>query len=262
MIKFTLAAEEVAALLESFEMDFALAAEEVLLRVAMAAYTRLQELAQIRLESTRAQYLADLRAPKIVQGGRAARISLEGFGAQIELGFGPYDIRDTILEQGETSRVIRMRQKWPEASFGRGADYGTPAGKQLRGKVDPAEATRAGRALLRELRGREANKQVRTRSGRVRKHTGGVTQKQLDAAGIEGALAKYYRGMRREVLRRKAGQETAPVQYAIYRTVSRNSDPSMWRHPGYEGAHLFKELDADLARMLQQGAAEIFGEEP
>jgi hypothetical protein len=76
--------------------------------LADAAHRHWQQLAHQRLRTSKDKYLAALQPPKATSHG--TEISLDGdFANMVENGVGAYDLRDTLLQNGQTSRVIAFR---------------------------------------------------------------------------------------------------------------------------------------------------------
>ena len=104
--------------------------------VATAVHAMWQQLAHQKLRSSRDRYLAGLQAPQSTMHG--TEISLVGmFPNMVENGYGPFDMRDTLLGPVQDRRVIGFGHGGAGTSFGGGT---TPLGWPARAAVvgDPA----------------------------------------------------------------------------------------------------------------------------
>lgn len=224
------------------------------------AYGQIQEQANALLDSTRARFLEDVSPPALE--GDSVVINFGDFASQIESGYPSFDMKPGLLK-GRPYAVIRFRQKWPEADWGSGRGFGTPISRHQLERTSKEEATRLGRSLLRHLKALEEDFS-RSRSRRVTRATKGVTSKKFEdmphLVSKRGrvSVSPAFEGIRREQIRKnRVGPGGSRIEYAIYRTVSENSDPESWIHPGYEGLHVLPDLQRELQSQVDQMARGI-----
>jgi hypothetical protein len=220
--------------------------------VAAVAYARWLSLANQRLHRTREAYLAGLSPPVLTSSATkkgetiSATISLVGqVPNYVENGLEAYDMRSTHLK-GRTSRVIRFDYVLPGAQASAQA---SPLGAAYRGMLGAAGAKRLGRAVAQESLRR-----------------GGTAL----PAGVGGAQrlrpfhkSDLYHGLVASELSASGavGPAGAPT-FSTFRTISVNSDPAAWHHPGIPAHHLMDQVVEDLPELASaaiQGVVDTLG---
>lgn len=212
----------------------------------------IRERATQKLDTTRERYLADLKPVVVDPVEGIIRLSIDGFGAMTEEGYTSFDMRDTIIPPGEDYKIVRFRLKWPEARPGAGKQYGTRASDKLVGALGEEQATKLGRAMLRELRKRKYEIEG---SGRKKWFTTELRSAESPRAGVKmrpSHAVGAFEGARKELVdTTRSGEGKGSAQYAIYRTISRNAGEG-WIHPGYEGADIFGDAMNNLDQMVSE----------
>lgn len=211
----------------------------LLMRLAEVAPDWLEALAAAHLHSTKTRYIQGIGRPEVDPALGVIAIPLDSFAGAVEKGYDAFDMRSLL--GGEESKVIRFRQKWAEADWGGAEGFGTPISAHEVSGLSTAEVARIGRQALQALRNAPMSG-VSQRNRRISSATKGLT-----ASRFGKPLPARLQGLRRERIRKdRRAPGAAEFEHAIYRTISENSDPQSWQHPGYKGAELFPKLVADM----------------
>lgn len=203
----------------------------LLREVAGRIREKVVELAHENLESSKDRYLAGLQP--IEEGVDEARLVLEGdLPVMVEEGADAYDMRDTLLE-GAGHKAIRFRSKSPNASFGRGRDFGRPIDFPYRKMLGEKQARRVGKQVMKELR-----------SGRSKEIAEGTVPKLKEHHATD-----LFARMRREVSA-VGRRQSMKGQYAIYRSISAGQGGG-WLHPGIKKRGLFEKAQEHLDDIIE-----------
>lgn len=223
-------------------------AQAVLADVAEAARAKWIQLSMEKLHTSQQAYTAGISEVKRTLN--IAWVELVGeFPNMIEAGFGPFDLRDTLLDpskggvktskDGERYRSLMFRRggKSTGRNFARANDlYAAQLGER--------RAKSIGRAAMR------AGKQLEAGRG-LKEGVGGAHALQVGERTPAGHLLKHahktdlFAGMQRFEQTTSSGK--TQNTYGVFRTIS-TGVPEGWMHPGYApGANLAQEVERYMA---------------
>lgn len=262
------------------------AAKAILRDIADAARAKWVSLAHEHLRRTEQDYVRGIQPVEMNVGEGIAVASITLLGVwpnMLEAGFGPYDMRDTLLGVGIPTvprgargkhaakgggfyRTIAFRMTGPRAT-GRNAQkvtevyakqLGEDRAKQL-GKIaweamrqlsptrsNPGEKTQWGERM--RVTGPDRTPgtdglNVKGRSHKLIKNDDG-TKTLVKHGGKEHAVPLFEGAMRHEQTYKRATQSF----YGTMRTISTNQ-PEGWIHPGFRGASLLPEVEHYIRRV-------------
>lgn len=248
-------------------------AKAILRDIADAARAKWISLAHEHLKRTEQDYVRGIQPVEMTVAGTTAVASITLLGAwpnMLEEGFGPYDMRETLLgpgvpvtprggrgkhmaEGGGYYRTIAFRMGGPRTT-GRNAQKVTEVYAKQLGKERAEQLGKAAWKAMRQLAPGTSNPGERTRWGERLKTAGtsldvkGKSHKLITNAdgsktlvkhgGKEHAVPLFEGAMRNEQTYKRATQ----AFHGTMRTISTNQ-PEGWIHPGYGGAHLLPEVE-------------------
>lgn len=221
--------------------------------VAASARVKWIRIAQTELHSTRQDYIQAIGEIQTGEGSR--EIALIGWLANaIENGMDAYDMRDTLL--ANSSHVGKDGKKFAYIPF----RHGTPGSTGLAGApMGSAEAphsssSMASGSVLASLGqavklGKAIHQEAKKLRGSRRLGTG------VGGASLLQPWHKtdIYAGMKRQrkpYVNQRTGKTTTQTQYTTFRTISENSDPSAWQHPGIQARHFADQVAAHVDRII------------
>lgn len=256
-------------------------AQDLLLDLATMARAKWIDLANNKLLRTSQDYVRGIQPVELGDG--IASVSLVGgWPNMIEAGYGPYDMRDTLLgpnvpvvprgqrgkhinKKGGFYRTISFRMTGPQSS-GRNAQKVTSAMAGVVGAQRAEELGRKAWSEMKKLSPGRSNPGQQTQQGSSLKTAG----TDLEVRGRSHALVRNPDGTK--TLVRNGGREhAAPIFegavkneqtykratqafYGTMRTISTSSGAGeSWIHPGYAGAHLLPEVQ----RYIEQQAPQL-----
>lgn len=195
--------------------------------LAESAYSSIIADAQSKLKNTRQDYLSGLSFEKLDE--TSWLISLDGSWANmIEDGFGPYDMKEVLLNSKKTVQVgSRAGEPWVRTGAD-GAKYAAVPFEEKQANMSPS--------MLTSMKGMTAT----NAKGRQQKIT--KIFKDLSGNPMTGkvAVASSKNPMLDSMVKYQHINEKGSVSsvYMNYRIISENS--SGWNHPGYSGLHAFQ----------------------
>ena len=251
-------------------------ARSLLSHIADAARAKWVSLANEKLLRTSQDYVRGIQPVEL--HGDVATITLLGvWPNKLEEGYGPYDMRDTLLgprvpvvppgggrgkhqtATGDFYRTIAFRVTGPR-STGRNAQKVTDAyARQLGADAANALGNRAWRAM-RKLTAGTSNPGEKTKWGERLKTAGTPmdvhgrshklttnpdgTKTLVRGGGREHAAPLFEGAVKQQQTYKRATQSF----YGTFRTIS-TAVPDGWIHPGYEGARLVPEVMTYIDRV-------------
>lgn len=249
------------------------AATAILRDIADAARAKWVSLAHEHLKRTEQDYVRGIQPVEISAGGDTVVASITLLGRwpnMLEEGFGPYDMRETLLgpgvpivPRGERGkhlsasggyyRTIAFRMGGPRTT-GRNAQKVTEVYAKQLGKDRAEQLGKLAWRAMRQLNPGRSNPGGKTAWGERLKTEGtaldvkGRSHKLITNAdgsktlvkhgGKEHAAPLFEGAMRHEQTYKRATQ----AFHGTMRTISTNQ-PEGWIHPGYSGAHLLPEVE-------------------
>lgn len=253
------------------------AARRVVKDIASAARAKWISLAHEHLKRTEQDYTRGIQPVEMGDGIIVASVTLMGvWPNMLEEGFGPYDMRTTLLgasvpvvprgERGKHAakgggfyRTIAFRMGGPTTT-GRNMQKVTDVYAKQLGEERAAKLGKLAWKAMKKLAPSTSNPGERTKHGGRLKTEGtaldvrGRSHKLLTDSdgrqtlvrhgGKEHAVPLFEHAMRNEQTYRRATQAFTGTM----RTISTNQ-PDGWIHPGYTGAHLVAEVEHYIRRV-------------
>lgn len=204
------------------------------------------QLASQRLQSSKQEYLDGLRNAEhkpvqgLPQGNVVATLTLEGFIPNaIENGWDGGDMKPALLAGGRTTKsgsrvaVVNFPMRTPGGGRRAASAMGNPYMPSF--KIEEGKVAKTGVETQAEARalGRRVY-QAASRLGPDDRLRAGMAPKLRSQHKTD-----IYAGMKRQATNRSGA-------YSTFRSVSSNSDPSSWIHPGIEGHEFFQEAQRNI----------------
>jgi hypothetical protein len=233
-------------LTEQVEKQF----EEAVRKTANAAYAAIIARAQANLGGLAQDYLKGLDLQ--VLGKNQYLIILEGnFSNALEQGIPAHDMKQTMLaSKSLVTEGSRAGQPWVQnAKDGHKFAY-VPFPKNPFSKANP-EVARIGN-IIKGFTAQNRSTGLSQKITSVFKDKGGnPLEGNVATVGNVGLkdldnLVKYQKVQRNT----KTGKKTVQSVYMTFRTISENSPPGKWQHPGRPGLAAFAEAEALVAKEL------------
>ena len=196
---------------------------------------RISREAQNKLHTTANEYIRQIQDPENIKV-TVSSVSLEpvsSFVRAIENGYDAFDIKAFALRT--TDKFTKDGYPYKDISFTHQAGHVPEALKSALQK-DTAKERKAG-----------------TKDPRVRftgSLPGSTFKKTLHFGGREiETQGSNKTGLFSGVYRKSEGRAAT---YTTVRRISKNSAPSSWIHPGYQGAHIFKAVQESIEKDAQE----------
>jgi len=216
-------------------------------KLSELTYNRAVEMTRDRLHSTRQQYIDALQLAQ--EGDGVFVVYLEEEGEKWEEGFPPFPMLPK-LAQGPKSKVAKDGHRYTVVPLRQNA-----AEEQMLPKTSGPGGAPDMVAAIKNIVDERKFKQVRAEQS---EKTGKFTTVERYTGTIHPAL----KGLTRVREYKGAEQEGRPASsaYFIFRVASEKQDPNThWRHPGFQGANIFPDLERWAEEQLGQILKEFFG---
>lgn len=216
-------------------------------KMSELAYNRAVEMTQDRLHSTRQQYIDALQLSQ--EGPGVFVVSLAEEAEKWEEGFPPFPMLPK-LAQGPKSKVAKDGHRYTVIPLRQnvGEEMMLPKTSGPGGAPDMV-------AAIKNIVDERKFKQVKAEQS---KQTGKFTTVERYTGEIHPAL----KGLTRIREYKGADKDESPISsaYFIFRVASEKQDPNThWKHPGFEGANIFPDLERWADEQLGQIVKEFFG---
>jgi len=211
--------------------------------ISAAAYNMGKQYAESKLDTTRDQYVSNLKLDKLSPS--TYLISLDPSVNHLEDGYDAFDMKPGLLN-GPKARYTKGGVKFNIIPFRIGAKEAAPVLK-YGSAVAPRDFTQTWKKDF----GGALNAKKAGISGIQRGADGTPLQGVVGRVGRNKNVPPNLQGMNKI---QKTYGKTTQSQYMTFRTVSSKSKPSSWQHPGFKGIQAFQEIerfaDAEINRFV------------